>query len=200
MWTLQHTVKRLLDIAISLIAGVFLFPLGLFIALAIRITSGSPVFYRWPVVGQNGLPLRAYKFRTMVPGAENLKHQLEARNESTGPVFKLRNDPRITPLGRYLRKFSLDELPQLWSVFNGDMSLVGPRPVLISEWERFSAFHRQKLAVKPGAVSLWHVSGQPRDFDSWIQLDLEYIEHWSLGLDLRILWSALFYLALGKNY
>lgn len=197
---MQHALKRLLDIVVSLIAGIVLLPALALITMAIRITSGRPILYKWPVVGQGGRPLRAYKFRTMVRDADKLKQQLVNLNESTGPVFKMRHDPRITRVGRFLRKFSLDELPQLWSVLKGDMSLVGPRPVLISEWEQFTESQRRKLAVKPGAVSLWHVSGQPRDFDAWVRLDLEYIERWSLWLDVRILWNAFFYLALGKNY
>jgi lipopolysaccharide/colanic/teichoic acid biosynthesis glycosyltransferase len=129
-----------------------------------------------------------------------MKHQLLEQNEATGPVFKMKHDPRVTPVGRFLRKFSLDELPQLWSILKGDMSLVGPRPVLTYEWEQFDDWQRQKLSVQPGAVCLWHVRGQPRDFDEWVKLDLEYIENWSLALDLGILVGAMWYILAGKNY
>jgi lipopolysaccharide/colanic/teichoic acid biosynthesis glycosyltransferase len=195
----QRALKRLLDIGLSLAAGIALSPALAIIAAAIRVTSGKPVLYRWPVVGQNGRPLKAYKFRTMIVDADRIKAALQEKNEATGPVFKMRNDPRVTRVGRLLRKFSLDELPQLWSVLKGDMSLVGPRPVLLSEWRHFTEAQRRKLSVKPGAVCLWHISGQPRDFESWIRLDLEYVERWSLWLDIRILCGAFLYLAQGRN-
>jgi lipopolysaccharide/colanic/teichoic acid biosynthesis glycosyltransferase len=129
-----------------------------------------------------------------------MKKDLLDYSESTGPVFKMKDDPRITSVGRILRRFSLDELPQLWSVLKGDMSLVGPRPVLTYEWEQFEEWHRRKLSVQPGAVCLWHVRGQPRDFDEWVKLDLEYIDNWSLWLDLKILFGAAAYIVTGKNY
>ena len=174
-------------------------PLFPIIALAIKATSPGPVLYLWPVVGQGSRPLKAYKFRTMVTGAEATKALLLDRNESTGPVFKMRNDPRVTPVGRILRRFSLDELPQLWSVLRGDLSLVGPRPVLVSEWAKFSTWQRRKLDVKPGMICLWHVRGQPRNFEQWIQLDLEYIDNWSLWLDLKVLARGALYLLTGRN-
>jgi len=197
---LQRAVKRGVDVCVAFPLLVLLSPVLLLIALAIRLTSGSPVFYRWPVVGQGGRPLRAYKFRTMVVGADEMKRHLMDRNEATGPVFKMRDDPRVTPLGRLLRKYSLDELPQLWSVLKGDMSLVGPRPVLTYEWEQFEERHRRKLSVKPGMICLWHLRGQPRDFEEWIRLDLEYIDKWSLWLDLKILVGGILYLITGRNY
>jgi lipopolysaccharide/colanic/teichoic acid biosynthesis glycosyltransferase len=125
----------------------------------------------------------------MVTNADELKAELENRNEMTGPVFKLTHDPRITPLGSWMRRYSLDELPQLFSVVRGDMSLVGPRPPLVTEYERFTEYQKQKLAVMPGITCLWQVSGrnQVRDFDEWVRLDLEYIRDWSLTMDLKIL-------------
>lgn len=192
--------KRMMDIVLSVMLLVFSLPIVSLVAAAIKLTSPGPVLYRWPVVGQGGKPLRAYKFRTMVVGADEMKRQLLSQNESTGPVFKMKNDPRVTPVGRILRKFSLDELPQLWSVLRGDLSLVGPRPVLAYEWAKFDDWHRQKLSVKPGIICLWHLRGQPRDFDEWVKMDLEYIEHWSLALDLRILVGAGMFVLKGRNY
>lgn len=182
-------VKRLLDIAAAGALLALLCPLFLAIGVLVKLGDGGPIFYRWRVVGQNGRPFAGYKFRTMVVNADELKAKLMAANEMTGPVFKVRNDPRITPIGRYLRKYSLDELPQLWSVLKGDMSLVGPRPPLETEYALFTEQQKQKLTVKPGITCLWQVSGRNniRDFDEWLRLDLEYIQNWSLLLDLKIL-------------
>lgn len=135
----------------------------------------------------------------MILGADELKQDLLDQNEASGVVFKIKDDPRIFPFGRILRKFSIDELPQLWSVLKGDMSLIGPRPVLPSEWAEFTSWQKTKLNTKPGAVSLWHVRGQPRDLDEWVKLDLEYIDNWSLWLDAAIFIRALGYIITGKN-
>jgi lipopolysaccharide/colanic/teichoic acid biosynthesis glycosyltransferase len=196
----QWTCKRLLDVLVSAILLVVLFPLLTFIGVAIKLTSHGPIFYRWPVVGWGGRPLRAYKFRTMVVGADAMKQQLLEKNEATGPVFKMRNDPRVTPIGHVLRKFSLDELPQLWNVLRGDMSLVGPRPVLLYEWAQFHEWQRRKLSIKPGMICLWHLRGQPRDFDEWVKMDLEYIDNWSLWLDLKVVMGTATYVLTGRNY
>jgi lipopolysaccharide/colanic/teichoic acid biosynthesis glycosyltransferase len=185
---------------LSGVALVILSPVLVLTAVLVKLTSPGPVLFRWPVVGQGGQPLKAYKFRTMIVGADGMKKQLLQQNEATGPVFKMRKDPRVTKTGRFLRKHSLDELPQLWSVLKGDMSLVGPRPVLTYEWEQFNDWQRQKLSVKPGAVCLWHVRGQPRDLDEWVRLDLEYIESWSLRLDLEIMIGTAWYILSGRNY
>lgn len=184
----QHVAKRGIDIVAAAIALVLLLPLLTLIALAIKLSMPGPIFYRWRVVGQGGRPFTGYKFRTMVANADALKAQLAAQNEMSGPVFKIKADPRITPLGRVLRKYSLDELPQLWSVLRGDMSLVGPRPPLQTEYARFTDFQKQKLAIKPGITCLWQVAGRNEisDFDEWVRLDLAYIESWSLWLDLKI--------------
>ena len=198
-WTYRY-VKRFMDLTLAICASLLLFPLFLIIAALIRLSSPGPVLFRWPVVGKGGQPFEAYKFRTMIPGADAMKEQLRDWNEAVGPVFKMKDDPRITPVGRFLRRFSLDELPQLWSVIKGDMSLVGPRPVLTYEWEQFTDWQRKKLSVKPGAVCLWHVRDQPRDLDAWVALDLEYIENWSLWLDLKIILGTLWYIISGKNY
>ena len=182
-------VKRLVDIVGSGSLLLATSPLLGAIALAVKLSTPGPVFYRWQVVGQGGHPFTGYKFRTMVVNADELKAQLAAANEMTGPVFKMRDDPRITPIGRFLRKYSLDELPQLWSVLKGDMSLVGPRPPLQTEYAQFTDWQKQKLSVKPGMTCLWQVSGRNdiRDFDEWVRLDLDYIRNWSLWLDLKIL-------------
>jgi exopolysaccharide biosynthesis polyprenyl glycosylphosphotransferase len=183
--------KVVLDFFGSLILlvliGSWLFPL---IALAIKLTSRGPVFFKQQRSGQNGRPFMLYKFRTMVTNAEQSQHELEAMNEMRGPVFKITKDPRITPIGKFLRKYSLDELPQLWNVLRGDMSLVGPRPLPVNEVKRFSDLaHRRRLSVKPGLTCLWQIGGRNQifDFKEWVRLDLEYIDNWSLWLDLKIL-------------
>lgn len=197
---IQLFLKRVFDLVISAVLLVILSPLFLLIALSIRLSSAGPVLYEWNVVGKNGRPFRGHKFRTMVQNADELKAMLLDLNEMRGPVFKLKDDPRITPVGRVLRKFSLDELPQLWSVLKGDMSLVGPRPPLESEYAHFSDAQKGKLAIKPGMTSLWQVSGKPNDFDEWVRLDLEYIDRWSLWLDLQILFKTTFVVLTGKNF
>lgn len=185
----QLAIKRLMDLGGSGVLLLLLSPLLIVIALSIKLSSPGPVLYRWNVVGQGGRPFHGYKFRTMVVNADALKETLLHQNEMQGPVFKIQDDPRITGVGRMLRKFSLDELPQLWSVFKGDMSLVGPRPPLQSEYAQFTEYQKQKLAMKPGITCLWQISGRNniRDFDEWVRLDLEYIRTWSLWLDLKIL-------------
>lgn len=184
--------KRAVDILVSAFLLVFLAPVFLTLALAVKLTSRGPVFYRWNVVGLSGLPFVGYKFRSMVANADELKAQLAACNEMSGPVFKITNDPRITPLGYWMRRYSLDELPQLYNVLRGDMALVGPRPPLITEYNRFTEYQKQKLAVKPGITCLWQVSGRNdvSDFNEWVRLDLEYIRRWSLWLDLQILFRT----------
>lgn len=185
----RRVAKRSLDIVVSAVLLILLSPLFLMLALLVKLTSPGPALYRWKVVGRFGTGFVSYKFRSMAANADDRKPQLLAQNEMTGPVFKLTCDPRVTPLGRWMRRYSLDELPQLYSVLRGNMSLVGPRPPLVTEYAQFSDFQKQKLAVKPGITCLWQVSGRNRvrDFDDWVRLDLEYIRNWSLGLDLKIL-------------
>lgn len=182
-------LKRWVDITGSACLLTTLSPLLLVLAVLVKITSPGPIFYRWRVAGENGRGFIGYKFRSMVANADALKPQLLQQNEMTGPVFKLTSDPRITALGEWMRRYSLDELPQLYSVLVGDMSLVGPRPPLETELAQFTDFQRQKLSVRPGITCLWQVSGRNRirDFDDWVRLDLEYIRTWSLALDGRIL-------------
>jgi lipopolysaccharide/colanic/teichoic acid biosynthesis glycosyltransferase len=181
--------KRVLDISSSALLLLLLAPLFLLLAVIVKLTSRGPVFYRWKVAGKEGRLFTGYKFRSMYSNADELKNQLESLNEMSGPVFKLTNDPRVTRVGSFLRRYSLDELPQLYSVLKGDMSLVGPRPPLVSEYARFSEYQKQKLAVKPGMTCLWQVNGrnEVRDFDEWVRLDLDYIRRWSLKLDFWIL-------------
>lgn len=196
----QLVLKRVFDIIAAVVLLFVFSPLLALIALVIRISSGSPIFYEWNVIGNNGRPFRGFKFRTMVAKADQLKQDLLDRNEMQGPVFKIKDDPRVTSVGRILRRFSLDELPQLWSVLKGDMSLVGPRPPLASEYANFTDAQKRKLAVKPGMTSLWQVSGKPADFDEWVRLDLEYINRWSLWLDLQILFKTAIIVVTGRNH
>lgn len=193
-------LKRVIDMIISVTSLLLLSPLLVVIALSIKLTSPGPILYEWNVVGKNDKRFRSYKFRTMIINADDLKKELWPQNEMTGPVFKMKKDPRATPVGRILRKFSLDELPQLWSVLKGDMSLVGPRPVGPDEWEHFGDWQRRKLSVTPGMICLWHIRGKPEDFNEWIKLDLEYIDNWSIWLDLRLLCGAVCYVISGSNY
>lgn len=183
-------VKRVFDILVSAALLILLAPLLALIALAIKLTTPKlPVFYPWQVVGFNGSRFTGYKFSTMVADADERRAELAAYNQMQGPVFKIRDDPRITPLGRFLRKFSLNELPQLWSVLKGDMSLVGPRPAFPHELERYELWHKRKLCVRPGITCLWQVRGRNKisKFDDWVRMDLEYIDNWSLWLDCLIL-------------
>jgi exopolysaccharide biosynthesis polyprenyl glycosylphosphotransferase len=185
---LQLFAKRMLDVAIAGILLVLGMPVVLGIALAIKISSGGRVLFAQTRCGLNGRRFTLYKFRTMVEGAEERRAELEHLNEMDGPVFKLRRDPRVTWLGRFLRKFSLDELPQLWNVLRGDMSLVGPRPPIPEEVAKYQRWQRRRLAMKPGLTCLWQISGRNEiDFDRWMQLDLEYIDSWSPSLDFKIL-------------
>ncbi len=184
----QLLVKRVLDLTISFVGLVALSPALLLIALLVRLTSQGPTFFRQERVGLNGRLFTLYKFRSMYVDAEARKQELLARNEVDGPVFKIRRDPRVTPVGRWLRRFSLDELPQLWNVLQGDMSLVGPRPPLPEEVQKYERWQRRRLSMKPGITCLWQVSGRNQlRFEEWMRLDLHYIDNWSLKLDLKIL-------------
>jgi lipopolysaccharide/colanic/teichoic acid biosynthesis glycosyltransferase len=182
-------MKRLMDILISGLMLVFISPVILTVALLIKATSPGPAFFPCDWVGQNGRRFRGYKLRSMVADAASLEDELREANEMIGPAFKLANDPRVTPIGRFLRKYSIDELPQLWSVLKGDLSLVGPRPPRTHEYAQFTPFQQRKMTVKPGITCLWQVEGRHRinNYDDWVALDLEYIRRWSLWLDVTIL-------------
>lgn len=186
--------KRLLDIFVSGVLLVLLMPLLGLIAILIKLTTPNlPILYHWRVVGRNGVEFTGYKFVTMIPGADQMKGDLVQHNEMRGPVFKMKDDPRVTPLGKFLRKYSLNELPQLWSVLKGDMSLVGPRPAFRHELQRYEFWHKRKLSIQPGITCLWQVNGRNKisNFDDWVAMDLEYIDNWSLWLDIKILiWTA----------
>jgi lipopolysaccharide/colanic/teichoic acid biosynthesis glycosyltransferase len=188
-WRFQRVVKRVGDVVLGSLGLLVLAPLLLTVAVLIRLTSRGPVFYRSTYVGYRGTPFTGYKFRSMVADADQLKDTMKHLNHMRGPAFKIRNDPRVTPLGRFLRKFSIDELPQLWNVVKGDMSLVGPRPPLPTEYREFLPWQRAKLAVCPGITCYWQIQGRSEisDFDEWARLDLKYIEEWNLWTDLKIL-------------
>lgn len=180
-------VKSFVDYIGAGIGVTLLSPLFIMIALAIKLTSTGPVFFIQERSGLNGRRFPLFKFRTMVENAEELKKGLMIKNEVDGPVFKMKNDPRITPVGKFLRRTSLDELPQLINVLRGEMSLVGPRPPLPSEVVKYENWQRRKLSMKPGLTCIWQVSGRNEiDFDNWMRLDLEYIDNWSIYLDFKI--------------
>lgn len=189
----QAMVKGVMDFFGSFLLLLAVSPIMLGAALAVRLTSKGPIFFRQQRAGLNGRPFTMLKFRSMVTNAEQLKQELAALNEMSGPVFKLTNDPRVTPVGRFLRKWSIDELPQLINVLRGEMSLVGPRPLPVDEVARFDDLaHRRRLSVRPGLTCLWQISGRNNvsDFKEWVRLDLEYIDNWSLWLDLKILFKT----------
>jgi exopolysaccharide biosynthesis polyprenyl glycosylphosphotransferase len=181
-------IKRAIDIVLSGAALAVLSPIMLAIAIGIRLGSRGPIFYKAQRIGRKGRSFSCYKFRTMVQDADKLKAQLEHMNERDSVLFKISNDPRITPFGRLLRKYSLDELPQFYNVLLGDMSLVGPRPPMINEVEQYDLSHLRRLDVLPGITGLWQVEArQDPSFDSYISLDTAYVDNWSLLLDLKIL-------------
>ena len=188
--SLQSLTKQMIDYIAAFTMILILSPLLLICALSVKLTSQGPIMFRQKRSGINGRPFTMFKFRSMNTNAEQRKHELEAMNEMSGPVFKVSSDPRITPIGKILRKYSLDELPQLINVLQGSMSLVGPRPLPEDETKRFEDLsHRRRLSVKPGLTCLWQISGRNeiKEFSDWVRLDLEYIDNWSLWLDIKIL-------------
>ena len=190
------TSKRIFDLVVGSLSLIVLSPLFVIIAVLVKVTSRGPVFYASDRVGLGGKPIKFIKFRTMVADADSKLKELQAHNEKDGPIFKMKNDPRITPLGRFLRKFSLDELPQLWSVLCGDMSMVGPRPPLPREVEHYDERAMQRLSVLPGITCYWQIMGRSNlSFEEWLELDLKYIQDMSFWLDLQIVlktpWAVL---------
>lgn len=182
-------IKYTLDRVLAAIFLILLAPVFAILYIVIKSTGWrDPAFYAQTRCGLHGRRFRLWKFRSMVPDADRVRTELEPQNEMSGPVFKMHNDPRITPVGRFLRRYSLDELPQLWNVLRGDMCLVGPRPPLPEEVQRYDRWQRRRLSMKPGITCIWQVSGRNRlSFEEWMAMDLEYIDNWTLMLDLRIL-------------
>jgi exopolysaccharide biosynthesis polyprenyl glycosylphosphotransferase len=181
-------MKRFLDIVLTIIGLIFLSPLMIVTAIAVKLESKGPAFFGQYRVGQNGKLFKMYKFRSMVVNAEELLDSLQDKNEMTGPMFKIKNDPRITRVGRIIRKTSIDELPQLFNVLTGEMSLVGPRPNLPKEVAQFTEAQKQKLIVKPGITCYWQVMGRNNiDFERWVQLDLKYIKERNTWLDIKLI-------------
>jgi exopolysaccharide biosynthesis polyprenyl glycosylphosphotransferase len=193
-------VRRILDIILAALLTVITLPITLTSAILIKLTSPGPILFRQERCGLNGRVFVMYKFRSMVDNAEQFRFEFEALNEMDGPVFKSSRDPRITRVGRFLRRFSIDELPQLYNVLRGDMSLVGPRPPLPQEVIRYERWQRRRLSMKPGITCLWQISGRNEvSFKDWMKLDLEYIDNWSLLLDLKILLKTLPVVLLGRG-
>lgn len=181
-------IKELADIFLSSVLLVIAGPLLVIIALLIKLEDGGPVFFRQERVGQNGRRFTCFKFRSMVPDAEKLLEKLKEKNESDGPTFKIEKDPRITRIGAFLRKTSLDEFPQFYNVMRGEMSIVGPRPPLLKEVMQYEKYQLRRLSMKPGITCIWQVSGRNSiKFEQWMKMDLDYIDNWSLWLDLKII-------------
>jgi exopolysaccharide biosynthesis polyprenyl glycosylphosphotransferase len=196
----QLALKRLLDVAVSVFILVLAMPAIAIAALAIKLSSPGSILFKQQRIGLNGRIFTLYKFRTMIEDAHERRGEVSHLNEMTGPVFKAKSDPRVTFVGRFLRKFSLDELPQLWNVLRGDMSLVGPRPPIPEEVASYHRWHRRRLSMKPGLTCLWQISGRNNvDFDRWMQLDLQYIDNWSPSLDVKILLRTIPVVLLGKG-
>ena len=196
----QLAAKRLLDVCVSLLMLTLSLPVIVMAAIAIKITSPGSVVFKQKRMGLNGRIFTLYKFRTMIANAHERFGEVSHLNEMTGPVFKAKGDPRVTAVGRILRKFSLDELPQLWNVLKGDMSLVGPRPPIPEEVRSYHRWQRRRLSMKPGLTCLWQVNGRNNiDFDRWMQLDLQYIDNWSPTLDLKILLRTIPAVLLGRG-
>ena len=189
----QLAAKRLLDIVVSTGLLLALTPLLAAVILLIRLDSPGSIFFAQERVGFNKRRFRILKFRTMVDGSDQQQQMLEELNEAEGPVFKIKNDPRVTRVGRFLRRFSIDELPQLFNVLKGEMSLVGPRPLPIRDVKRIDVqWHKRRFSIKPGITCLWQVNGRSNiGFDEWVRLDLDYIDRWSLGLDMKILMKTI---------
>ena len=194
----QLFFKRILDTIISLIAVLLLLPLLLATALTIRISSKGPILFRQLRCGLNGRKFTMYKFRSMYVGSEIRQRELSRQNEMNGPVFKMKRDPRITPFGKFMRRLSIDELPQLLNVLKGDMSLVGPRPPITTEVEMYESWQRRRLSMKPGLTCVWQVSGRNKiDFEQWMEMDLQYIDNFSLWLDIKLMVRTVFVVLTG---
>lgn len=197
----RMAIKRLIDIAGGLVGCIITAVLTPFVALAIRIDSPGPIFFAQTRIGKNGRRFKIYKFRSMYIDAEERKKELEAQNEMHGLMFKMEDDPRITKVGKFIRKTSIDELPQFVNIVKGDMSLVGTRPPTEGEFEQYNSHYRRRISMTPGLTGLWQISGRSEivDFDEVVKLDLEYIDNWTLGLDIKILFRTVWVVLTGKG-
>ena len=199
-FSLYEVVKRLIDVVCSFLGVLVLSPLFIIIAIIIKMTSKGPVFFSQKRVGKNGKEFDMYKFRSMVVNAEELKEKLAAQNEMSGPMFKMKDDPRVTKVGKFIRKTSIDELPQLLNVLKGDMSLVGPRPSLPKEVAQFEDWMYRRLEVKPGLTCYWQVSGRNNiDFEDWMNLDIKYVDERNLWIDIKLIFKTVGVLFGDKN-
>ena len=197
---LYEVIKRIIDIVASFTGLIVLSPLMLVVSILIKLESKGEVIFKQKRVGLNGKEFYMYKFRSMVINAEELKAELESQNEMSGPIFKMKDDPRITKIGKFIRKTSIDELPQLINVIKGDMSLVGPRPSLPKEVEEFETWMRERLEVKPGLTCIWQVSGRNNiDFEDWMKLDIKYVRERSFKLDIKLILKTVLVLFGDKN-
>ena len=199
-FSLYEVIKRLIDVVCSFLGVLVLSPLFIIIAIIIKTTSKGPVFFSQRRVGKNGKEFYMYKFRSMVVNAEELKEKLSAQNEMSGPMFKMKDDPRVTKVGKFIRKTSIDELPQLWNVLKGEMSLVGPRPSLPKEVAQFENWMYKRLEVKPGLTCYWQVSGRNNiDFEDWMKLDIKYVDERSTWIDIKLIFKTVGVLFGDKN-
>lgn len=181
-------VKRALDVILSGVALLCLSPVFLITALAIKLEDNGPVFFTQPRAGKNMVPFKMYKFRSMYVDADKRMQELMGQNEQSGPAFKIKNDPRITKVGKFIRRYSIDELPQLLNIFKGDMSIVGPRPILTFQMEECDEYDRQRLLVQPGLTCYWQIGGRANiKWNEWVELDLDYIEDMSLWTDIKMI-------------
>lgn len=192
--------KRIIDIIGAGLGLILLSPIIAIVACAVKVTSKGPIFFSQKRVGKNGELFEMYKFRSMVVNAEELKGNLEDQNEMSGPMFKIKDDPRITKVGKFIRKTSIDELPQLWNILKGDMSLVGPRPSLPKEVEQFDNWMFKRLSVRPGLTCYWQVSGRNNiDFEDWMKLDVKYVDERNIWIDIKLIFKTIFVLFGDKN-
>jgi exopolysaccharide biosynthesis polyprenyl glycosylphosphotransferase len=194
----QLFIKRSIDLIVSFTALVFMIPLFIVVSILIKLTSRGPIFFRQTRSGKYGRKFILYKFRSMYLGAENHRALLDKKNEMNGPVFKMKKDPRCTAFGKFMRRFSIDELPQFFNILKGDMSLVGPRPPIPSEVDNYETWQRRRLSMKPGLTCIWQVSGRNEvEFEEWMEMDLKYIDNFSLWLDFKILVRTFFVVIIG---
>ena len=190
-FSFYEAIKRLIDIICSFVGILVLSPLFIIIAIIVKFTSKGPIFFSQKRVGRNGKEFDMYKFRSMVVNAEELKEKLAAQNEMSGPMFKMKDDPRVTKVGKFIRKTSIDELPQLWNVLKGNMSLVGPRPSLPKEVAQFEDWMYKRLEVKPGLTCYWQVCGRNNiDFEDWMKLDIRYVKERNLWIDIKLIFKT----------